>query len=209
MLSSITNEKQNRVLEILMVSITPIQMLTGKIIGLGIAGLLQTLVWSGAGFALLRLSGQTFNIPSAFQLPASILAWGVVFFILGYAVYASLMAGVGALVPNLREASQATTVLIIPLIIPLIFISVLIGNPNGTLAIVLSLFPLTAPVTMMTRLAAGTVPDWQPALAAVLLAATAVLIVRAVAGMFRAQTLLSGQSFNLRRFFAALAGKGL
>ena len=118
------------------------------------------------------------------------------------------MAGVGALVPNLREASQATTVMIIPLIIPLIFISAIIGDPNGPLAVGLSLFPLTAPVTMMTRLAAGNVPIWQPALAAGLLAVTAVLIVRAVAGMFRAQILLSGQAFNLRRFFVALAGRG-
>lgn len=207
MLSSVTNEKQNRVIEILMVSVTPVQMLTGKIIGLGLAGLLQTLVWSSAGYGLLALSGRALSVPAAFQLPPSIIFWGIIFFILGYAVYASLMAGVGALVPNLREGSQATTVLIIPLVIPLMFMSALVTDPNSGLAVGLSLFPLTAPVTMMTRLAAGGIPVWQPLLSAALLAVTAVLIVRSVAGMFRAQTLLSGQSFNLKLFFKALAGR--
>ena len=140
MLNSITNEKQNRVIEILMTSVTPAQMLTGKIIALGIVGLLQTLVWSGTGFVLLRLSGRTFEIPAAFQLDPVFLLWGLAFFVAGYAVYASLMAGVGALVPNIKEASQATFVLIIPLIIPLMLISALIQKPNGGLSVFLSLF---------------------------------------------------------------------
>lgn len=204
MLNSITTEKQNRVLEILMVSITPTQMLAGKIVALGIVGLLQTLVWSGTGYFLLRLSGQTFNLSSAFQLPPSILAWGVLYFLLGYAIYASLMAGVGALVPNLREASQATTIIIMPLIVPLVLISALINDSNGVLAVVLSLFPLTAPVTMMTRLAAGNVPLWQTALAALLMVGAAWLILRSVSNLFRAQTLLSGQPFSARIFLRAL-----
>jgi ABC-2 type transport system permease protein len=135
------------------------------------------------------------------------LIWALIFFLLGYAVYAALMAGLGALVPNLREASQATIVVVMPLIVPLILISVLIENSDGWLAVVLSLFPLTSPVAMMTRLAAGNVPIWQPILAAVLLAITAVIIVRAVAGMFRAQALLSGTGFNLKVFLAALIGR--
>lgn len=207
LLSSISNEKENRVMEILMTSVTPMQMLTGKIIALGLAGLLQTVVWSASGFLLLRISGSSLNVPLAFQLPASILVWGVIFFLLGYALYGSLMAGLGALVPNLREASQATTVIIIPLVVPLMVISSLANDPNGTLAVILSLFPLTSPVTMMTRLAAGQIPFWQPVLAAVLLAATSYLIIRAVAGMFRAQNLLSGQSFKLKVFFKELAGR--
>jgi ABC-2 type transport system permease protein len=117
------------------------------------------------------------------------------------------MASVGALVPNLREASQATIVVVLPMIIPLMLISILIQDPNGALAIGLSLFPLTAPVAMMTRLAAGTVPVWQVALSALILLVTAVLIMRAVARMFRAQTLLTGQPFELRRLIAALAGR--
>jgi len=207
LLSSVTKEKENRVMEILMVSVTPRQLLTGKIVALGLIGLLQTIVWVGTGRLLLARSGTTFNLPIAFQLPASFLIWGVIFFLLGYAVYASLMAGLGALVPNLREASQATILVIFPLIIPVVLLSILINDPHGLLATVLSLFPLTSPVAMMTRLAAGGVPFWQTLLAAALLAVTAVLVVRSVARMFRAQTILSGQPFSRKVFFNALFGR--
>ena len=207
MLNSVTSEKQNRVMEILMVSVTPVQMLTGKIIALGLVGLLQTIVWTGTGYSLLKLTGSKMEIAAAFQLPVSILVWGGIFFILGYALYASFMAGVGALVPNLREASQATTVVIIPMIVPLIMLNALINDPNGALSVGLSLFPLTAPVAMMTRLSATEVPFWQPVVACILLAISAVFAIRAVAGMFRAQTLLAGQAFSIKLFFQALLGK--
>lgn len=207
LLSSVTKEKENRVLEILMSSITPRQMLVGKIIGLGIAGLIQTGIWMGTAFLLLRLSGRTLQVPGEFQLPASLLFWGLIFFLLGYLLYASLMAAVGALVPNLREASQATFVVILPMLVPLFFVGILIDQPNGPLALGLSLFPLTAPVTMMTRLAATNVPLWQPLLAILLVLLTVVVVVRAVAGIFRAQILLSGQPFDFNLLFNALLGR--
>jgi ABC-2 type transport system permease protein len=207
MLNSITSEKQNRVMEILMTSMTPTQMLTGKIMALGVAGLLQTVVLSLTGFGLLRLGGQTFNLPASFQLPPSILIWGILFFLTGFAVYASLMAGLGALVPNLREASQATMLVIFPLIIPLMLISSLINKPDDSLSVGLSIFPLTAPIAMMTRLAATQVPIWQVLLSLGLVILTALLIIRSVAGMFRAQNLLSGQSFKVKLFLKALIGR--
>lgn len=207
MLSSITDEKQNRVMEMLMTSITPMQILTGKMVALGMAGLLQTVVWGAAGLGMLRVSGTTFDISSAFQLPLSVLAWGILFFILGYIIYACLMAGVGALVPNLREASQATTIIVMPMIVPLMLITLLIQKPNHWVSVVLSLFPLTSPVAMMTRLSAATIPFWQPLLAVVILLVTTWLLIRATAGMFRAQNLLSGQTFKLKVFFKALIGK--
>jgi ABC-2 type transport system permease protein len=208
LLSNISKEKENRVIETLLTSVTPSQLLIGKILGLGIVGLGQTVFWFGTSIILLNLSGRTFHLPSSIHLPASFLVYGLVFFLLGYAVYASLMAGLGALAPNLREASQATFVIMLPLMVPLFLSSsVFMEDPNGPIATGLSLFPLSAPVAMMARLSAGGVIWWQPLLAAVLLAATAVLIVRAVAGMFRAQALLSGQGFNLKTYFRALAGK--
>lgn len=208
LLSNVSKEKENRVIEMLLTSVTPSQLLTGKILGLGIVGLGQTVFWFGTSYILLNLSGRTFQLPSAIHLPVSFLLWGLVFFLLGYAVYASLMAGLGALAPNLREASQATFVITLPLMVPLFLSSsVFMQAPNGAIATVLSLFPLSAPVAMMARLSAGGVAWWQPLLAAVLLAATAVLIVRAVAGMFRAQALLSGQGFKLNTYLRALAGK--
>jgi ABC-2 type transport system permease protein len=207
LLSSISNEKQSRVMEVLMTSVDPQEMLTGKIVALGLAGLLQTIVWSGSGLLLLRLSGRTLALGSAFQLPVSIMVWGILFFLFGYAVYASLMAGVGALVPNMREASQLTMIIVIPLIIPLMFISTLIQAPNSVLAVIFSIFPLTAPVAMMTRLAATQVPVWQILLSLALLAACAVYFVRTVANLFRAQNLLSGKSVNGFTYLKALFGK--
>lgn len=207
LLNSVTVEKQNQVMEILMSSIRPRQLLAGKIIGLGLAGLLQTMIWLGTGYTLLRLSGRTFNLPPGLELPPSILAWGVVFFLLGYAVYASLMAALGALVPNLKEGSQSTIIVIWPTIIPMFLSSILIEQPHGAVATALSLFPLTAPMTMMLRLSVGGVPWWQPLLAAGLLLITAYGIIRAVAAMFHAQHLLSGQTFSIKRFFGALLGR--
>ncbi len=207
LLNSVGNEKKNRTLEVLLASISPQELFTGKIIGLGLLGLLQMAIWLGVGYGILRLGGRTLDLPAGFMLPPSILVWGILFFLLGYAVYASLMAGLGALVPNLKEASQAVILVIWPLIIPMLFIVEMVKTPPGAFAIVMSLFPLTSPIGMMTRLAAGSVPWWHLALAVVLLAATAIFIVRAVGRMFRAQTLLSGQPFTPKRWFAALLGR--
>lgn len=207
LLSSITNEKQNRMMEILMTSITPLQMLTGKIIALGLAGLLQTVVWIGSGMMMLRLSGQAFALSSAFQLPPSFLIWAILFFVSGYAVYASLMAGIGALVPNIREASQTTTVVIIPLVIPLVLINSLIQTPDSSLSVFLSIFPLTAPVSMMTRISAMQVPVWQILLSLFLVILTAVLLIRAIAGLFRTQNLLAGKAFSPKEFLKLLFAK--
>ncbi|BAJ62994.1 ABC transporter permease [Anaerolinea thermophila] len=207
MLSNIATEKQNRVVEILLTSVTPTQMMVGKMLGLGIMGLFQTLIWLIAARLLLPLGGRSISILQGVQIPPEILGWGILYFLLGYAIYASMMAWIGALAPNLREASQVTFIVAIPLIIPLMFHNALIFRPDSTISVIFSLIPLTSPVAMMTRLAATTVPFWQLALAAVLQALTAWLVLRIAAGMFRAQNLLSGQAFNLKVFFKALLEK--
>jgi ABC-2 type transport system permease protein len=209
LLNSVGDEKKNRVMEILLLSVSPRQLLAGKIVGLGIVGLLQAVIWVGTAYTLLRVSGRTFSLPAEFQLPVSLLVWGVVFFLLGYAIYASLMAGLGALAPNLQAASQATIVVIWPLILPMLFIVSLVEDTHGALATGFSLFPLTAPVAMVVRLAVGGVPAWQPVLAVGLLLVTAFFIVRAVAAMFHAQTLLSGQTLSVRGYYQALLGRGV
>jgi len=207
LLSSIAKEKENQVLEILLVTVEPAKLLTGKFIALGLMGLLQNVLWVVTALVLLRLSGRSFALPAVYQLPPEFLFWGIVFYIFGYGLYASQMAGVGALVPNLKEASQATILVIFPMIVPLFFMSILIEDPNGTLAVILSLVPWTAPVTMMLRLASGDVPLWQLLASSVLLAGTAYVILRSVARLFRAQTLLSGQPFNAKVYLNALLGR--
>ena len=193
LLNAITKEKENSVLEILLSTTTERQILGGKFVGVGIVGLLQTVLWFGTFYLLLILSGQRFDLPDAFQLPTSILFWGIVFFLLGYILYASLMAAVGVLVPNLREASHITLLVIGPLLLPLLMITVLIRDPYGVLAVTLSLIPLTSPVTMITRLSVVPVPAWQILLSLLLLLVTVYLVMRTTVRAFRAQALLAGQ----------------
>jgi len=207
LLSSIAKEKENRVLEILLVTVEPARLLTGKFIALGLMGLLQNVLWVVTALVLMRLGGRTFALPAVYQLPPEFLLWGIVFYIFGYGLYASQMAGVGALVPNLKEASQATIMVIFPMIVPLFFMGILVEDPNGTLAVILSLVPWTAPVTMMLRLASVSVPLWQLLASSALLAGTAYLILRSVARLFRAQTLLSGQPFSAKVYVNALLGR--
>ena len=207
LLNSIAKEKENRVMEILMNAVTPRQLLTGKILALGLVGLLQLVVWLGSGIVLLRLGGTTFNIPASLQLSPTLLFWGIVLFIAGYLIYATIMAGIGALVPNLREASQATFMVIIPLLIPLLLVSNIIEAPNSTLPLVLSLIPFTATNTLMTRLAIGPVPLWQLLTSLGLMILTFILLIQAVAKMFKTQLLLTGQKFSLGLYLKYLMGK--
>ena len=107
MLQAITKEKENRVMEVLLSSTSPADIFAGKVIGLGGAALLQMAVWSVAAVLILRLGGGTLNIPAGMQIPWAAVAWGLPFFLLGFALYGSLMAGLGAIAPNLREAGQS------------------------------------------------------------------------------------------------------
>ena len=206
---NVSSEKENRTMEILMVSISPRQMLVGKVAALGAAGLVQIIVWVGTAYLIINLGGTTLALPEGFSIPASILFWGVVFYLLGYAVYGSLMAGVGALTPRLKEAGQASFIVLSPLMIGYLvgLLAPMAGETEAVLPVVLSIFPLTAPVLMMMRLTDGSVPLWQLLLTAALMLGTAYLIIRAVAAMFHAQNLLSGQPFSPRRFFRALLGR--
>jgi ABC-2 type transport system permease protein len=208
LLSSVNKDKENRMLEVLLVSSQPRQLLAGKILGLGAAGLVQTAIWLGTAEALVVLRGQEIPFLDEYPLDGQLLAAGMVFFILGYGLYASLMASIGALAPNMREASQLSFFLVVPMLVPLMMINLIIREPNGFVATFLSLFPLTSPVTMIARLVSTEVPAWQVLMAAVLLVVTTLLVLRVVARLFRAQVLLSGQSFSLPRLRALLQSNG-
>ena len=209
MLRSVSGEKQNRTMETLLLSMHPRQMLTGKVIGLGIVAVLQVLMWFGSMFVIMRFGGNTLNLPPGFTIPTSLIVWGLLFFIPGYVIYASLMAGMGAMVPDIKAASQVSIIVILPLLTGymLSVMPPVQNDPNGLLATVLSIFPLTTPPVMMMRLTVGGVPTWQHLLAITLMLLTAFFIMRAVAGVFRAQTIMDGQPFSPKRFFSALLGR--
>jgi ABC-2 type transport system permease protein len=209
LLTNITKEKQNRMMEVLMLSIDPREMLAGKIIGMGLVSLLQVAFWVVTMFIMLKQGGNTLNLPENFSIPATVLFWWLILFLFGYAITASLMGGIGALVPNTKAASQGSWLVLLPLMIGYFFAVTPLGqqDPHGLVSTLLSIFPLTAPVVMVMRVTIGNVPIWQLLLTILLMGGTVILIIRSVARMFRAQTLLSGQPFSTGRYIRALTGK--
>ncbi len=207
-LSSLKKEKENRVMEILLVTIAPKQLIGGKIFGLGAAGLIQTSIWIGIAYGAQKMSSTIYTIPVEMQLSPAIIAWGIIFYLLGYLLYASVLAGLGALVPDLRESSQFTIIILIPLLVPTMLMMFFIRDPNGALPTALSLFPPTASIAMMARLAGSNeVPLWQPALASGLIAANILLVMAFVSRLLQAQNLLSGQGFNIKRLIKSLSNR--
>jgi|AMWB02.1.fsa_nt_gi ABC-2 type transport system permease protein len=206
MLSSVSKDKENRVMEILISSLKPTEMFVGKILALGLVSLIQMVVWFGTIVLVMRSSGDLFSLTESMQLPTETLVLAVPFFVLGFFLYGSLMAGLGAIAPNLREANQSSFVIMMPLIFTILANAQLIQNPQGGLSVFLSLFPFTSPVAMMTRLAIGGVPALQVGLSLIILLGTVFLVVKGVSNLFRAQTLLTGQKFKLNEFLRAMAG---
>jgi len=146
LLQGIVEEKENRVIEILLSSVTGEELFAGKILGLGTLGLTQILVWSV--FALPAVTFITFVLP--FSASAILLA--LVYFILGYILYASIFAGIGAISTSLKEANQISGIFSMIAISPVFFIWVLLENPNALVFKIISYIPLLTPVVMMFRL---------------------------------------------------------
>lgn len=206
---SIGTEKENRTLEVLLLSISPRQMLAGKTIGLAAAGLLQTIVWLGAIYTTFNLGGSTLSLPEGFTFPVDILIWSLIHFLGGFGIYASLMAGVGALVPKMKDAGAATMIAMSPILLGYMvgIIAPIAEMADSILPLTLSFFPLTSPIVMVMRLTDSVVPLWQLLLSTGLILATNILINRATASMFQAQVLLSGQPFSFKRYFQLLLNR--
>ncbi|MCS6845224.1 MAG: ABC transporter permease [Caldilineales bacterium] len=208
LINALVDEKKNRVIEVLMTSVSPTQMVTGKVMALGLLGLAMTALWLGVLWAVARFGGQALGIPAGFALPTALLGWALIFFLGGYAIYGAQFAGIGALAPDINQTKSVTWIVMLPIIVAYMFMAVSSGNPTGPLAIFLSLFPLTSSVVMIGRMAAVEVPLWQAALAAVLQFVTAYFIIRLTARLFRAQYLLTGQPLTARSFYRALLARG-
>lgn len=202
MLQSVSKEKENRTVEVLLLSLRPRDLMLGKILGLSVVALLQMVFWFGGALLVLNRSQQILQTAASFSLPPGFVLWGLLYFTFGYLMYASLMGAIGALAPSAREGGSITFLVLFPMMIPLWLNSTLVESPNGTLATFLSLFPLTAPPSMMARLSAGYVPLWQPLVGVAVLAITTYLIVLLSARFFRADTLLSGSALDWKRLGA-------
>jgi ABC-2 type transport system permease protein len=207
LINALIDEKKNRVMEVLMTSVSPTQMVTGKIAALGLLGLVMMALWLGVLWAVARFGGQSLSIPAGFSVPTALLAWALIYFLGGYAIYGAQFAGVGALAADVNQTKSVTWIVMMPIVIAYMFMALTFGNPSGPLAVFLSLFPLTSPVAMIGRMAATDVPLWQAVLAAVLQFATAYFIIRLTARLFRAQNLLTGQAFSPKMYYKTLFGR--
>jgi ABC-2 type transport system permease protein len=201
MLNAVTKDKENKTIEILLSSAKPLDLFIGKILAFGSLSLVQMVVWFGTLVIIAKVGKTTLPFLEAISIPTSVLVASVPFFIGGFLLYGSLMAGMGAVAPNLREGNQSTFVLSLPLIFTVMSINQLIETPFSTFTTFLTLFPFTSPVVMLTRLSVGPVPVWQLIASIALLIGAVIIVIRGVSNLFSSQYLLSGQKMNIGLFF--------
>ena len=199
MLRSVAREKENLTAEVLLLSLRPRELMLGKVLGLSLVALLQMAVWVGGVLLLLGQGQALLNLASGVKLPAGLVGWSVLYFLLGYLMSASMMGAIGALAPNARSGGQFTFLVLAPLMIPFFANVAFTEAPNGGIATFLSLFPLTAPTAMLTRLATVAVPVWQVAVSLCGLVVTTYFIVLVSARFFRPDTLLSPSALTWGR----------
>ncbi len=195
LLRGVADEKENRVIEVILSSVSAEELLGGKLLGLGGLGLTQVGVWMmfGAVPAMMRFS-------QIVRLSGFGLAAATVFFVLGFFLYGMIMAGIGALGTSQRETQQTAGVVSFAAVIPLMFIPVLIEYPNGGLARALSYIPFTAPTTMVLRVTApaADVPVLDVILSAALIVLTIWLTLKLCAKLFRFGLLIYGKRPGVR-----------
>ncbi len=192
LMGSVIEEKTTRIVEILVTSVTPFQLLAGKIIGLGLLGLTQLVIWGI--FAVIGLNfGQTSSVLRGVIIPPDMLIVALVYFLLGYFLLASVMAVAGVIAGSEQESRQYAGIFSIVLIIPIFLIASFITDPNGSVVTFLSLFPLTSPVAVLLRMGFGTIPTDQLLVSIVLLALTGLLTAWASARIFRWGLLMYGK----------------
>ena len=190
---SVAEEKSSRVIEIILSSVTPQQLLAGKVMGLGALGLTQIFVWiasaTGLGGGLAVLAGIVLPLFSRVE----VFGLALVYYILGFSVYAVLIAAIGTLGSNFQESQQITGIFIFVAAIPMMFFGAILTNPNAMVVRALSWFPLTAPTSMMLRLPLGEVPWIDIAGSIGVLLATIPLVVWLGAKIFRLGMLMYGK----------------
>ena len=208
LLQGLTEEKENRMMEVLLSSIDPEHLMYGKLIGLGAAGLAQIAVWAASLVALALALGAIMDWPiDLARLPSlGNAAAALAYFVLGYALIGALLAAIGAITTNQRQASNITALVIVPAIAPMWFMFTLLENPDSTLARTLSFIPITAPVTSLMRLGLGGMSGWDVALSLAILAAGVAAAIALTARVFRAYLLTYGQPPRLGHLLRTLRG---
>ena len=203
---SVLEEKMTRVAEVVMASVKPDILLAGKIIGVGAVGLTQQVVWFGSAGAFITygaVMAKAMGIPEMqkFTFPtvsAALFLSLMLFFVLGYVLYSSMFAAVGAMVGSQEEVQQAVMPVVMLLISSVLLIQPIMLAPSGTLAVVMSVIPFTAPVIMPLRMTAVQVPPLELAASLAGLAITCLVTIWAAARIYRIGLLMTGKRPNLK-----------
>lgn len=193
LLQGVSEEKESRLIEVLLSSVSARQLLAGKVLGLGAAGLAQMLLWMASLWVLIDVGLSRIPSLSDASLPPGLIALALAYYVLGYLLFGVVMAVLGSLGTTARESQSWSSIVSLAAVVPLFFLTLIIENPGHPIAVVLTLIPPTAPITAVMRLSAEGVPAWQLALSLALLAAAIVFGVWAGAKIFRASLLMYGK----------------
>ncbi len=199
LMQSVLQEKESRVVEIVISSVRPTALLAGKVTAMGLGSLLQVATLGGA---LLYLGAQAGTVSAALgniHVEMQALMLGLVYFALGFLLFGALMAAIGALSSSVREAQNFVVVVTLPAAVPFFFLQIFAEEPSGTLPRALSLFPLTSPMAMVMRLVVSDVPAWELGLSLVLLMMSIGGAVWMAGRLFRVNVLLAGTPPSWRK----------
>jgi ABC-2 type transport system permease protein len=209
LLQGVSKEKTSRIVEIIISSITPRELLVGKIAGFGALGLTQVLIWFGSFFVLGLISTLAFSISGDTPLTTllgrpEVFVLALVYYVLGFLVYAVIIGSVGALGTSMQESQQLSGVFSIIAALPIFFAGVVLSNPDATLARFFSYVPLTAPTMMLLRVPQGGVPVVDIVISILGLLATVAVVLWAGNRVFRLGLLMYGQRPGLRQVLRTL-----
>jgi ABC-2 type transport system permease protein len=194
LLQGLGEEKENRLIEVLLSSVSARQLLTGKVLGIGAAGLVQVAFWAiSAPFLLSLASSSIGGFISTIQLPANFVVLAVVYFVLGYSLFAVISASVGAVSSGSREGQQLIGVFTLPLLIPLWFTSLIILLPDNPIWVFFAIFPLSSPVEVIIRLGVSAIPAWQLVTSIAVLVLTIIGVLLLTIRIFRTYLLMYGK----------------
>ena len=200
---SVLDEKASRVIEVLLCSATPDELMAGKILGVGAVGLLQVVTWGTMGLAF---AAPRSRMPMAGHVvPLSLMIYFGIFYLLGYLLYSAMFAAVGAAFNSTDEAQHWTFVIISPLICACTLITPVAAAPNSSLAVITSLIPFCSPVLMYMRLAVESPPTWQIVLSFAILIGTIYLVQRIATRIYRIGILMYGKRPTMREMFKWLS----
>jgi ABC-2 type transport system permease protein len=194
---SVLEEKTTRIMEVLLSSATSTELMIGKILGVGAVGLTQILVWVLMAGAVAFPSLAAQPSLSELQLSPGVLAAFAAFFFLGYLLYSTMYATIGAITTTEQEGQQLQFLVVIPLVLSVFMLTPVFRTPDATVVTWLSLIPFFSPIVMYARIIIQTPPLWQIAVSLILLAATVAGMMILCARIYRVGVLIYGKRPNL------------